>query len=206
MPTSSIRRLLIPRRCDPWIKNSFTHDIYSVYSSSISKKMYTLLVEQVTISNGVTAGWALTKTNTNSDHGVLWRLHAHAQCPFSRISARAWRMPLPLRHSASEQLRNYHCACARMRDMCLDESWTGSNLGPRQRHLPQYISKKYFMKQPYVIMICVGVYIIWFVFCLLTTVRLTVKSTLFMSKVIWESKWKRQVKYKQNYTAESKLF
>ena len=52
-------------------KKSFTHDIYSVYSSSISKKMYTLLVEQVTISNGVTAGWALTKTKTNSDHGVL---------------------------------------------------------------------------------------------------------------------------------------
>ena len=40
---------------------------------------------------------------------LLWRLHAHAhahaQCPFSQISARAWRMPLPLRHSASEQLK-----------------------------------------------------------------------------------------------------
>ena len=42
-------------------------------------------------------------------------------------------MPLPLRHSASEQLKNDHCACARMRDMRLDESWTGSNLGPPQR-------------------------------------------------------------------------
>ena len=40
-------------------------------------------------------------------------------------------MPLPLRHSASEQLKNDHCASARMRDMRLDESWTGSNLGPR---------------------------------------------------------------------------
>ena len=115
-PRLSARRLLIPRRCDPWIKNSFTHDIYSVYSSSISKTIYTLLVEQVTISNGVTAGWAVTKTNTNSDYGVLWRLHAHAQCLFSRISARAWRMPLPLRHSASEQLKTiiaHARACAR---------------------------------------------------------------------------------------------
>ena len=31
-----------------------------------------------------------------------------------------------------------HCECARMRDMRLDESWTGSNLGPqhRQRRSP----------------------------------------------------------------------
>jgi hypothetical protein len=69
------------------------------------KTIDTRVVEQVTILNRVTAGWAVAKTNTNSDHDVLWHLHAHAQCPFSRISARAWRMPFPLRQSASEQIK-----------------------------------------------------------------------------------------------------
>ena len=58
--------LLIPRRFADRVSQTS-----AIYSSSISKKMYTLLVEQVTILNGVTAGWAVTKTNTNSDHGVL---------------------------------------------------------------------------------------------------------------------------------------
>ena len=94
------------------------------------KTIDTRLVEQVTILNGVTAGWAVTKTNTNSDHDMLWHLHAHAQCPFSRISARAWRMPLPLHQSASEQIKvvTVHARYAFRR--ILDWSY----LGPPQWH------------------------------------------------------------------------
>ena len=68
---------------------------------------------------------------------VITDCDVHCACAmsFSRISARAWRMPLPLRHSASETAKSGHCACARMRDMRLVESWTGSKLGPPQRHL-----------------------------------------------------------------------
>ena len=53
-------------------------------------------------------------------------------------------MPLSLRHSASETAKHDHCACARMRDMRLDESWTGSNLGPPQRQGLAQAKRSYF--------------------------------------------------------------
>ena len=122
------------------VKQKFLHawHIFCIFVLHFEKNIYTLLVEQVTISKGVIAGWAVTKTNTNSEHGVLWRLHAHAQCPFSRISARAWRMPLSLRHSASETAKSDHCACAHARyafRRILDWVESGTTTPPLLRNL-----------------------------------------------------------------------
>ena len=73
LPTASLRSLLIPRHGDAIRElNNPSRMTYAQYICPPSQTIDTFLVEQVTILNGVTAGWAVT--NTNSDHDGLWRV------------------------------------------------------------------------------------------------------------------------------------